>query len=429
MAGIHVHHHDLVDEGPEAIAPWLERIDDLTEVFVQVNDIYERNPSPVGVLERNPRRDVVLGQGRLLADVPASDLSPRLWQECGSETSEAGDALALVASSPIGERYRIVPWLNIANGQWEGAVDENGVVDLNGRVVPRWLCPNGADVAPMWIAVIDAIVRRYGYTTYLIDRIRFPDWGGETVDPMNLLSCFCASCRGWMVEEGLDEAEVRAALTELVAAAREERFDDVVAAFATPVVERWIAFRQQSVTRLVRTIVDGVRAQHPEVELWLDMWPPAYSWILGQDYRALTAISPKLKHFPYHRLGGGADVQSLIDALGATPESRERAFRAFARLFGVDYGLSYERFRAGGFPISLVADQNARVRELSAPGTYIYSGVQMWNLPPEELFEAAVASYASDADDVIYYCYGWAASELIGASNGAREAAAERKSC
>src|SRR5690606_4188658 len=97
----------------------------------------------------------------------------------------------------------------------------------------------------------------------------------------------------------------------------------------------------------------------------------------GQDYRALTAISPKLKHFPYHRLGGGADVQSLIDALGATPESRDRAFRAFARLFGVDYGLSYERFRAGGFPISLVADQNARVRELSAPGTYIYSGVQM----------------------------------------------------
>jgi len=88
-----------------------------------------------------------------------------------------------------------------------------------------------------------------------------------------------------------------------------------------------------------------------------------------------------------------------------------------------------QRFRAGGFPISLVADQNALVRELSAPGTYIYSGVQMWNLPPEELFEAAVASYASDADDVIYYCYGWAASELIGASNGAREAAAERKSC
>lgn len=427
MAGIHVHHHDLVDEGPEAIAGWLKRIDDLTEVFVQVNDIYERNPSPVGVLERNPQHDVVLGQGRLHAEVRAAELSPRLWQESSAETESRQDSLALLASSTIGERYRIVPWLNIANGQWSGAVDDNGVIDLNGRIVPRWLCPNGPDVAPMWIAVIDDLVQRYGYTTYLIDRIRYPDWGGESVDPMNLLSCFCAPCRARMGADGIDEGEVRAALAALVDAARDERFDDVGAAFATPVLKRWLAFRQESVTRLVQTIVDGVRAEHPLVELWLDMWPPAYAWILGQDYGALTAISPKLKHFPYHRLGGGADVQSLIDTLGSTADARERAFRAFARLFGVDYGITYERFRADGFPIGLVADQNALVRRLSARGTYIYSGVQMWNLPAEELYDAAVASYASDADDVIYYCYGWAASELIGASNGAREAATAGK--
>ena len=90
------------------------------------------------------------------------------------------------------------------------------------------------------------------------------------------------------------------------------------------------------------------------------------------------------------------------------------------RLVGRDYGQTYAKFRADGFPIRLVEDQNRMVRERSRPGTYIYSGIQMWNLPPEELHRAAVAAYASDADDVIYYCYGWAGTELFGVSNGAR---------
>lgn len=422
MAGIHLHHHDLLHEGPDAVRPHLARIDDLTQLFVQVNDIFERNPSPIGTLERNPVADVILGDGRIYADVDVASLSPALYQQAG--TDAADDPLALVRASTLGDEYEIVPWLNIANGAWSGDVSAGGVVDYRGRPVDRWLCPNGPLVAPMWGRVILALVERYGYRKFLIDRIRYPDWGGEQVRPANLFSCFCDRCCTLMAEQHIDVAALRAQLSAIAGLMTAGEFEAARERFVgEPLVQRWVGFRQRSVTAMVATIIDIVREREPDVELWLDLWPPAYAWILGQDYAALTELSPRLKHFPYHRLGGGADVQSFIDHVGNDDDARERAFAAFTRLFGLDYGQTYAQFRADGFPIRLVEDQNRRARDESRAGTYIYSGVQMWNLPPDELHRAAVAAYASDADDVIYYCYGWAATDLFGAAGGARQEA------
>ena len=422
MAGIHLHHHDLFDEGPAAIGRHLARMDDLTHLFVQVNDIFERNPSPVGTLERNPVEGVIFGTGRLYADVDVASLSPELHQVVAEEPAD--DPLAIVSVSSLADDYEIVPWLNITNGAWVGDVAGNGVVDYRGRCVDRWLCPNGPLVAPMWGRVISALVDRYGYRNFLIDRIRYPDWGGEVVQPANLFSCFCARCCTLMAEQDLDIATLRQEMSVIADLLKAAEFEAARERFTSePLTQRWLTFRQQSVTGLVSSIIQLVGESHPDAELWLDLWPPAYSWILGQDYAALTELSPRLKHFPYHRLGGGADVQSLIDYFGRDDTQRERAFAAFVRLFGLDYGQTYAQFRADGFPIRLVEDQNRRVRERSRPGTHIYSGVQMWNLPPDELYRAAVATYASAADDVIYYCYGWATTELFGVTNGARAAA------
>ena len=419
MAGIHLHHHDLFHEGPEAIRPYLARMEDLTHVFVQVNDIFERNPSPVGTLERNPVEDVIHGAGRLYADVDVARFSPELRQLVAEDPAD--DPLAIVSTSTLAADYEIVPWLNITNGAWLGDVAGNGVVDYRGRDVDRWLCPNGPLVAPMWGRTISALVARYGFRTFLIDRIRYPDWGGERVQPANLFSCFCARCCALMSDQGIDVGALRQEMTRIAELLRTGEFEAARERFGSePLIRRWLLFRQQSVTRLVAEIIRIVGESQLDAELWLDLWPPSYSWILGQDYPALTELSPRLKHFPYHRLGGGADVQSLIDYFGRDDAERERAFAAFVRLFGLDYGQTYAQFRADGFPIRLVEDQNRMVRERSRPGTYIYSGVQMWNLPPEELHRAAVAAYASDADDVIYYCYGWAGTELFGVSNGAR---------
>ena len=418
MAGIHVHQHDLVDEGAAAIASWLARFDDLTHLFVQINDIFERNPSPSGTLERNPIRPVIVGAGRWYADVDPAQLSPALHQQ----RDDTGDPLSLIEDSTLARDHVIVPWVNLLNGAWSGNVESNCVVDLHGRQVSRWLCPNAPDVLPMWQAVLGALVERYSHRHYLLDRIRFPDWGGERVSPSNLLTCFCEHCEQKMGDAGIEVAALRAALTRIEVFVGRGDFSTAVGILTDdPLVREWIAFRQNSITQLVGALTRHVLHLDPDVELWLDLWPPAYAWVLGQDYSTLTAISSRLKHFPYHRLGGGADVLSLIDSLAHDEAEHEAAFAAFTRLFGVDYGITLAQFRAAGFPLCLVQDQNRRVRESSAPDTFIWSGVQLWNVPAAEAFSAAQAAYAS-ADDVIYYCYGWATYDLFGATNGARAA-------
>ena len=79
----------------------------------------------------------------------------------------------------------------------------------------------------------------------------------------------------------------------------------------------------------------------------------------------------------------------------------------------MDYYLSYQAFKDRGYPISFVKNENNKVRALSQSGTKIFSGIQMWNLEEAHLIEALEAAYDSDADDVLYYCYGWAEIKLF----------------
>ncbi|MGE7057087.1 hypothetical protein ACQKI4_31520, partial [Paenibacillus glucanolyticus] len=93
----------------------------------------------------------------------------------------------------------------------------------------------------------------------------------------------------------------------------------------------------------------------------------------------------------------------------------------FKRFFALPYDLTYEMFKQEGFPIQFVADQNNKVRSLSDPNTRIYSGIQMWNISPQNLIEAVQAGENSAADELLYYCYGWAADELFEALQTYRE--------
>jgi len=327
------------------------------------------------------------------------------------------DPLKVIVEAGRRTKYRVIPWVNIMNGDFVGAVGDNAVVDDRGDVIDHWLCPNAPDVSVMWAEMLSAIAGTYGLSTFLIDRIRYPDWAGTRVNPRGLLTCFCTHCVRAMSRDGLDASAVRRQLNGLVAEVKRGKFDVAVAALQHDSQLRdWHAFRQRSVTALVQRIRDGVEDR--AISLWLDLWPPAYGWILGQDYPSLTRLSPVLKHFPYHKLGGGADVQGLVDHLAHDDSSRERAFEAFKRLFSLSFALTYAQFQARGFPIEFVRQQNDDARRLSEPGTFIYSGIQMWNLEPAELLDAVAAADASACDDVIYYCYGWADDVLFDAAGG-----------
>ncbi|WP_202302542.1 hypothetical protein [Dryocola clanedunensis] len=413
MAGIHLHPHDILDEGVGPILKRIGKMKTVKDLFIEVNTIFERNPYPVGSLPHNPKNSFIQGTGTLHVKINAQ--SQRLYQRIDPTIDQGNDPLKILKDATEGSTWRVIPWANILNGDFGGTVAENQVIDFNGDPIEHWLCPNGPDVIEFWKMTFRAIKEQYGYSTFLIDRIRYPDWAGKNVRPGGLFTCFCPHCQREMEQTGISVAAVRGKLATLAALLNKGCFDETVdALLKDPLLQRWLAFRQNSVSRFVQRLLAEIdEMSDGKTELWLDLWPPAYAWILGQDYSALTQCSSTLKHFPYHKLGGGADVQGLIEYFAHDPQQHERAFTAFKRLFNLPYALSYRQFKANGFPIAFVQQQNNLVRKQSQPGTFIYSGIQMWNIAPAPLLEAVEAAEQSDCDDLLYYCYGWAEEELF----------------
>lgn len=416
MSGIQLHPHDILDEGMPQIMSYIRKLQDIKYVFPEVNTIFERNPYPVGKLPRNPVHEVVYGTGTMHAILPSykeSGLDQR--REPGLSTKH--DPLMIIKEAMQDEEIEVIPWLNILNGHFEGPLLENNLVtDFQGQAIAHWLCPNAPDVIDFWEKTFVHLYERYGFASYMIDRIRYPDWAGQEVNPKGLLTCFCSHCQKKMADQNLDVETIKHELQAWVSLLKDKRFNDAVSyAEHNPTLQAWIAFRQESVSGFVERLIDRVRKVNPDFTIWLDLWPPAYSWMLGQDYSKLTKLSPALKHFPYHKLGGGADVQGLIHHLAASEQEQEEAFQAFKRFFNLPYDLSYATFKQEGFPIQFVADQNNIVRAQSAPGTRIFSGIQMWNLTPHNLIQAIQAGESSAADDLLYYCYGWATDDLFDA--------------
>lgn len=413
MAGIHVHPHDIVDEGSTTILDLIRKMGDVQYIFPQVNTIFERNPYPSGVLPHNSVREHVTGEGTLHVHLNLGDNS-KLYQKVDASIGQGADPLQDIIQAAKGSSYRIIPWINVLNGDFQDPANNNNVIDYQGRPVDHWLCPNGPDVVPMWISYILKIAERYGSETFLIDRIRFPDWAGKEVSPRNLFSCFCPHCLAGMEQAGIDVDRLKSLMSGAGKLLSDQHYDQAVEQLKeSRAFHAFLSFRQNSVSAMVENLVAALRQSNPAVELWIDLWPPSYAWLLGQDYSRLTKASSTLKHFPYHKLGGGADVQGLINYFAPTQEQREEAFRAFLKFFDMEYSLSYEQFCEKGFPIVFVQQENQKVRAQSQPETFIYSGVQMWNLTSDELVEAIEAARDSEADDLLYYCYGWADLDLM----------------
>lgn len=409
MSGIQVHPHDILDEGPEQMLDLIEKMKEITYIFPQVNTIFERNPYPFGELPHNPVNTVVQGKGTFHLNIDTKSLSPNLYQPV-DETIVAGAKPLQQLVNAVGDKHEIVPWLNILNGLFQGDyLQRNNVIDYQGNRVDHWLCPNGPDVIPMWSRIITEIVKETGFDFFMIDRIRYPDWSGEEVSPRNVFSCFCNHCRINMQIAGIEVEELIEEINELVQTMHEKEFSKTLEAYERSKWMRpWIAFRQNSVSGFIEDLINYLKKDGQNVRFWLDLWPPSYAWFLGQDYTRLTKLSPILKHFPYHKLGGGADVQGLINYFTNDPAQQEELFQVFLTFFHLDYSITYEEFKNNGYPLSFIKNENNLVRKISQPETKIYSGIQMWNTTNAELVKAVTEARDSAADEMLYYCYGWA---------------------
>ena len=61
MAGIHLHPHDILDEGVDSVLERINKMNGVDSLFVEVNTIFERNPYPTGRLPHNPKHEFVQG--------------------------------------------------------------------------------------------------------------------------------------------------------------------------------------------------------------------------------------------------------------------------------------------------------------------------------------------------------------------------------
>jgi hypothetical protein len=414
---IHVHPHDIRDEGREAVLRNIVELANVRTIIAEAVTLEERHPYPTGVLPHNPRHSVVVSQATL--EVPLN----KQWFEglpvrpVSSNAVLAGDDyIASLSQAASARDVVVVPWLKGLNGAFDGRTEEICVRTIDQELVPTWLCPSHPETLEYVTSLIFGILERYGSQGILLDRMRYPDWSGAAVKPERLLTCFCPDCRSKMEQEGIELPILERGLRRIFDCWRyhPQQLTDWNG-LETEMLElkKWILFRNSLVTRLVQQINLKLQSwsfkRRTPVKFWLNLWPPSFAWLLGQDYKALGSLCDGAKHFPYHRLGGGADLKGLIDKIAneANPDIKEQIFREIMKLIQLPYDLSFEEFKNNGFPVDFVRRETLAGKEAFGTEKQIFSGIQIWNTPEREIVKACQAAQDGKADGLFFYCYGW----------------------
>jgi hypothetical protein len=293
------------------------------------------------------------------------------------------------------------------------------VGDARGKpAVPGWLCPSRPETVAYVRALIRDFAHRSGCRSIFIDRMRFPEWG--PAGPIGFFSCFCDSCLARAKSEGFDIEAARRALLELVDALEhdpEGAAERAAATFASGAatlrstvahgeIADWLRFRHRIVEDLVREARD--EASSHEVELWLDIWPPSYGWLFGQDLGRLAEYGSWVKPFTYHRWGGGADIAGLIAEVSDEDSVQESLYRAYAAFFRFPGPDRFAEFRKVGLAPGFITSETALAGEMLDGRGHLAAGLQLWGSGKEELHTALEHAWAASPEGVFFHCYGWA---------------------
>lgn len=401
----------------------MENITELCKIrtiIAEAMTLEERHPYPDGVLPHNPRHSVVVSRATL--EVPLSDslFSGLPIQPVPSaEVSAGDDYIGLLRKAAAVQGATVIPWIKGLNAAFSGRIEDLSVKTLDGQPVLTWLCPSRPETFEYITALIEGILDRYPSEAILLDRMRYPDWSGANVQPGRMLTCFCDSCCRMMEDEGIDLALLKTVLKRFLK--RPDPSD--LYGVELNEIKKWLAFRAALITRLVDRVRTQVKAynqtRHMNTKFWLNLWPPSFAWFLGQDYQALGRLCDGAKHFPYHRLGGGADLKGLVEALAIHEgrEAQEKIFLMIMKLLQIPYALSFEKFKEFGFPVDFVCRETGLAKQAFGPDKQIFSGIQIWNTPMDEIDKACDSALRGHADGFFFYCYGWAelkALETIG---------------
>jgi hypothetical protein len=178
--------------------------------------------------------------------------------------------------------------------------------------------------------------REWRYQGVFLDRIRYPS---PALDPSRTLACFCEDCRRAAREEGLDLEDVRRRVRSLLATPKGAR-DLIDALLGHPAgdprdmgveaLRAFLRFRASSVSRFVRAVSEAIRGEG--LEVGLDCFSPALTWMVGQDLQALDAHCEWIKIMSYGHAMGPAGLP--FELLGLVNWLVERYEVSEARALG-----------------------------------------------------------------------------------------------
>ena len=408
---IQVHPHDIRDAGAQVVARNIVERAGIRTIIAETGTLEERHPYPQGELEHNPVHRVVYTDACF--EIPDSEswfselpFRPRL-----SPQAQAGeDYVQQLTLAAIEQGAEVLPWVKALNAAFEGDTSAACVRTFSGELITTWLCPNNPLTEVYVKSLIINMLERYPSRAILVDRLRYPDWSGATVSVQRMLTCFCPHCIKLMEESGIDLK----LLSELLEEFSQQPMlleDWLKEKTKTAVLQAWFQFRNESITRLAQKIWAELKAWRQDNGVnstyWLNLWPPSFAPLLGQDYGSLAELCEGTKHFPYHRLGGGADLGAFVQALaGDEGPKQEQIFAQLTSFLNLG-SLSFTEYKENGLPVSFVTEQTKWGKDLFGENK-IFTGIQIWDIPEDEIKDTIEAALKGGADGLFFYCYGWA---------------------
>ena len=425
MIGLQLFPYDVADEGAEALVDTAVGAG-ANVLLPAVTYVRESQPVPGGELPPHRRHRRYETDGGAYFEPDLSRYPSALAPVVTSEQVDGEHELRALSSAAADRDVTIVPWVQLLKGRVADIALDSCATNARDEVVPGWLCPSRPETAGYVEGLVSDVAARFEPGAVFIDRFRFPEWGPHGL--IDACACFCTHCVASAEELGVDMKRARTEVLEVVehlteqpAAGADSILSNLTIGLRVmqtlgsyPALFDFLVFRQIAIERIVKSAARAL--SDSRAELWLDVWPPSYGWLLGQDLARLAPYGTWTKPFTYHRLAGGADIAGLIASLAKQPDERDALYRAYREFFGFPGPERFEEFVERGLDPLFITTETEYTRRLLAGRSKLAAGLQLWQLGPEGVESALEHASRVETDGIILFCYGWATREELAAA-------------
>lgn len=319
----------------------------------------------------------------ILGWVEISDLFQELTAEGSRLTKQVFLWYPLLSDYPgLEPNHLVLNYKGVPSQGWGEFVEKGGMSETF-----RFACPNNPAAQQTTLQQLARLLTTYDFDGLFLDKFRFPSPANGLDE---LLSCFCIHCQQAAKESGFDLKEVQTTIENLphlgeistaVPRTPGQWLADLLA--EQPLLQAFVAFRADSITRLVAKVQDLV--DRLGKKLALDLFSPSLAMLVGQDYLRLAQYTAWAKPMIYRFARGPAGLRLEIPALAGDLES----------LLGCppDTGLDWIQRRVPGLsdttfadindegaPLKLIADETRLAVNLLTPAP-VYLGLETVSMP------------------------------------------------